>query len=66
MTQLLTALTDDYMHVGGDEVVENCWLDDPTVTSWMAKMGYSADDVYEYFVNHVQKFLAVINYSIRF
>jgi hexosaminidase len=59
LKQMLTTFSDHYMHIGGDEVVENCWLEDASITAWMAQKGFDADDVYTYFVDHAQDFLLV-------
>ena len=43
---------DGYIHLGGDEVVQQCWADDPNVVAWMQKQGFTTtDEVYQYFVN---------------
>jgi hexosaminidase len=43
---------DSFVHLGGDEVVEDCWAQDPAVLAWMKARGYtSTADVYQYFVN---------------
>lgn len=43
---------DEFIHLGGDEVVESCWSDDPAVVAWMSAHGLDTHGVYEYFVNH--------------
>jgi len=45
---------DSFTHFGGDEVVENCWLNDPAVVAWMHQQSpnYTAADVYGYFIKN--------------
>lgn len=38
-------------------MVESCWLNDKSITDWMAKKGFSSDDVFNYFIAHGQNYL---------
>ena len=42
--------TDDYIHLGGDEVREKCWESVPAVADWLKEKNYTTDDAYKYFV----------------
>eukprot|EP01087_Luapelamoeba_hula_P009181 TRINITY_DN2359_c0_g1_i1.p1 TRINITY_DN2359_c0_g1~~TRINITY_DN2359_c0_g1_i1.p1 ORF type:complete len:529 (-),score=69.71 TRINITY_DN2359_c0_g1_i1:52-1638(-) len=45
-----TLFTDSYLHVGGDEVVFGCWLEDPSIVAWMKSLGLAnGQQVYNYF-----------------
>jgi hexosaminidase len=45
---------DDFMHLGGDEVVQGCWAQDPNVTAWMQAQGFTSTlQVYQWFVDHM-------------
>ena len=39
VTEMAKAVPDDYMHIGGDEVITGCWLENPNITSWMMQHG---------------------------
>ncbi|KAL1507780.1 hypothetical protein AB1Y20_007390 [Prymnesium parvum] len=41
---------DNFVHLGGDEVDTACWTSTPSIASWLAARGWSADDGYAYFV----------------
>jgi hexosaminidase len=45
-----------HIHMGGDEVVEDCWNDDPQVAAWMAAKGLDSKGVYQLFVDRVHEF----------
>jgi N-acetyl-beta-hexosaminidase len=38
---------DAYMHLGGDEVVIDCWNEDPKVVAWMQANGLDGKGVYQ-------------------
>jgi hexosaminidase len=42
--------SDAFLHLGGDEVVEGCWAEDPAVQAWMAARNTTTKGVYQYFV----------------
>lgn len=45
---------DTAFHVGGDEVVYNCWAQDPVASAWKVQQGWSSwDDAMCYFVDRV-------------
>ncbi|KNC55514.1 beta-hexosaminidase subunit A1 [Thecamonas trahens ATCC 50062] len=43
--------TDDFLHIGGDEVVQGCWTDDPTIAAWMREHNLNTIQVYQLFEN---------------
>jgi len=46
---------DDYIHLGGDEVVFGCWTSDSKIVNWMSQMGFTTgQQVMQYFENKVQ------------
>jgi len=50
-----SVLPERYIHVGGDEVVQSCWRNDPAVAAWMAEQGMSTTDVMQYFITAAQQ-----------
>ena len=49
--ELAALSSDEFFHLGGDEVSQACWNNTPAVRAWMAQHGLtSPDQVYEYFV----------------
>jgi len=52
--QVQATFLDDYVHVGGDEVVYPCWTGNPTVAAWMAANGFTTGaQVLNYFMSRV-------------
>eukprot|EP01094_Clydonella_sp_ATCC50884_P010127 TRINITY_DN1968_c0_g1_i1.p1 TRINITY_DN1968_c0_g1~~TRINITY_DN1968_c0_g1_i1.p1 ORF type:complete len:548 (+),score=159.09 TRINITY_DN1968_c0_g1_i1:50-1693(+) len=50
---------DNYWHIGGDEVVTGCWMENTNVTSWMQQHGISSStQLLQYFETNMQKVLA--------
>jgi len=46
---------DDFIHLGGDEVVFSCWLDDPHIVNWMKQNNLkNSVEVLQYFETKVQ------------
>ena len=50
ITEAKTLWTDDYLHLGGDEVHAKCWNKTPSVAEWLKTKNFSTDDAYKYFV----------------
>eukprot|EP01133_Synstelium_polycarpum_P018604 gene18604-22263_t len=48
-------------HTGGDEVVLDCWGEDPKVIAWMAQNNYTTVQTQQYFTDHFTKTLAAAN-----
>ncbi len=38
LSDLSLVLREDYIHVGGDEVVYGCWFADPAISSWASQV----------------------------
>ncbi|KAL0211981.1 hypothetical protein RCL1_005607 [Eukaryota sp. TZLM3-RCL] len=53
----------DYMvHLGGDEVVQSCWKEDPKVAKWMKSKGYTTgNEIYTYFFNRTLPVISKLN-----
>eukprot|EP01132_Coremiostelium_polycephalum_P012061 gene12061-14749_t len=60
-TEMSTLFPDAYFHTGGDEVVLNCWNQDPTISEWMSKMGYNTVGAEQYFENQLDGIMREIN-----
>ena len=39
--EMATAFPDDYFHIGGDEVDQDCWNAVPSILTWMQQNGYA-------------------------
>jgi hexosaminidase len=64
--EIAAATTDEFFHLGGDEVDESCWANTPAVTAWMAAQSppyTSTDQIYEYFVEKVDAMTIALNRS---
>lgn len=47
--------SDEYMHLGGDEVVFGCWFNDPKIAQWAASKGFShGAQIEQYFEQQLQ------------
>lgn len=49
---------DDFVHLGGDEVVTDCWTSTPRIAQWMKEKGFSADDAYMYIVDRAHQIVS--------
>eukprot|EP01052_Picozoa_sp_SAG31_P006776 SAG31_NODE_315_length_17848_cov_18.145811_6_plen_157_part_00 len=50
-----TIFPDDYMHLGGDEVKQEKWENDPKIVSWMSNHGMnSTTSLYAYYESKIQ------------
>ncbi len=49
LSQLNASFADEFVHLGGDEVVTECWSGDPSIAQWMAQNGFSETDALQYF-----------------
>lgn len=65
LAEIAAITPDEFFHLGGDEVDETCWQNDPAVQAWMQKQGYgnNTDMVYEYFVSAVDSMAISLNKS---
>jgi hexosaminidase len=57
LTEVQGLFSDDFIHLGGDEVVTGCWKDNANVSAWLAKHGKSVSDLVPYFVKQVDTFV---------
>lgn len=56
LSEMAQLFTDEYMHLGGDEVVFGCWFDDPRIASWAASQGlHTGQQLEQYFEARLQK-----------
>lgn len=39
LSEMGQLFTDQYVHLGGDEVVFGCWFNDPLIAKWAASQG---------------------------
>jgi hexosaminidase len=47
---------DQFMHFGADELVQSCWKEDPNISQWMQKKGWSDyNKLLAYFEDRLQK-----------
>jgi len=57
-TQISELFADNYFHVGGDELVLNCWSQDENITLWMEQNNIpNTIALWQYFETHVVNFL---------
>jgi len=64
LTEIDAVTTDEFFHLGGDEVDQSCWANTPAVTAWMAANNIATTDgVYEYFVSNVDAMTIALNRS---
>jgi hexosaminidase len=62
--EIAAATTDEFFHLGGDEVDQSCWANTPAVQAWMKSVGFTTtDEVYEYFVSNVDQMTINLNRS---
>ncbi|KYQ88618.1 beta-N-acetylhexosaminidase [Tieghemostelium lacteum] len=60
-TEIVPLFPDQYFHTGGDEVVLQCWSDDPAIQSWMTKNGYNTVTAEQYFESQLDTILQKLN-----
>ena len=66
LSELASVTTDEFFHLGGDEVAQDCWQNTPAVQAWMAAQNppiTTTDGVYEYFVQAVDTMALSLNKS---
>ncbi|EFA83914.1 hypothetical protein PPL_02984 [Heterostelium album PN500] len=59
--EMSSLFIDQYFHTGGDEVVLDCWGEDPTITAWMKKNNFNLVQAEEYFENQLTTILTNLN-----
>ena len=64
ISEIAAVTTDEFFHLGGDEVDQSCWTNTPSVQAWMKSVGITTtDEVYEYFVSQVDQMTINLNRS---
>jgi hypothetical protein len=64
LSEIAAVTTDEFFHLGGDEVDQSCWANTPAVQNWMKSVGIATtDEVYEYFVSKVDEMTINLNRS---
>ncbi|XP_020532041.1 beta-hexosaminidase 3, partial [Amborella trichopoda] len=53
-----------FVHLGGDEVDNSCWLTTPHVRQWLNRHGLNESDAYKYFVLRAQKIAISHGYDV--
>jgi hexosaminidase len=62
VSQMASLTPDNCMHIGGDEVITGCWMQDAAITAWMKQHGMSsATQLLQYFENQVAPIMSSIN-----
>eukprot|EP01133_Synstelium_polycarpum_P012290 gene12290-14407_t len=57
-SEISPLMLDSYFHTGGDEVILDCWNEDPSVVAWMNANGFTTVDAEQYFEDQVTSILA--------
>jgi len=62
LKEMETNFNDEYIHLGGDEVVYGCWNQDPQIQKFMSDHGYkSYDQLMQYFMTKILNNVAQMN-----
>jgi len=60
--EMTSAFPDDFLHLGGDEVVFGCWQESPHVSAWAKKQGINTmTGIEQYFETRFQGYAAKYN-----
>ncbi|GJP48597.1 hypothetical protein CLOM_g7892 [Closterium sp. NIES-68] len=54
LTDLRSVFTGSRIHIGGDEVKEDCWAESERISQWMNQHGMQPSDAVRYFSNRVR------------
>eukprot|EP00762_Andalucia_godoyi_P001737 ANDGO_07044.mRNA.1 hypothetical protein len=60
-SEMLALFPDNYAHIGGDEIVFGCWLDDDSIKSFLKQKGWTASDLYRYYHQRILPMLSSLN-----
>ncbi|GAM26655.1 hypothetical protein SAMD00019534_098300 [Acytostelium subglobosum LB1] len=60
-TEITPLFPDNYFHTGGDEVILDCWSEDPSIVAWMTQNNYSLVEAEQYFETQMSNILASLN-----
>eukprot|EP01127_Copromyxa_protea_P005823 TRINITY_DN15673_c0_g1_i1.p1 TRINITY_DN15673_c0_g1~~TRINITY_DN15673_c0_g1_i1.p1 ORF type:complete len:495 (-),score=110.16 TRINITY_DN15673_c0_g1_i1:42-1526(-) len=67
LNQLDSSFSDAYVHLGGDEVVYQCWLEDPEVVTFMKNNNLaSGNDLYKYLISLIRGMATKNNKSVLY
>ena len=58
-----TLFSDQFIHLGGDEVNTDCWSNTPAIVTWMTAHNLTTDTTYEYFVSQVDAMAIALHKS---
>eukprot|EP01103_Thecamoeba_quadrilineata_P000432 TRINITY_DN1036_c0_g1_i2.p1 TRINITY_DN1036_c0_g1~~TRINITY_DN1036_c0_g1_i2.p1 ORF type:complete len:454 (-),score=70.64 TRINITY_DN1036_c0_g1_i2:369-1730(-) len=62
VSQYSQVFTDNYWHIGGDEVITGCWSLDPSIASWMASHNIkTTTQLLQYFENNLEPIITQNN-----
>jgi hexosaminidase len=65
LTEMSTLFPDQYIHLGGDEVVFGCWLEDRQIRQWMQNHGITTGKALQnYFEQRLRPIVSEINRTI--
>lgn len=53
LRQVSSVFTSPYLHIGGDEVNEQCWAESKTLMAWATENGIDRSDITKYFERRV-------------
>jgi hexosaminidase len=53
LTQIASIFPSKYLHIGGDEINEQCWEENSNLTSWANQIGISPREITKYFEEKV-------------
>eukprot|EP01102_Stenamoeba_stenopodia_P017174 TRINITY_DN6117_c0_g1_i1.p1 TRINITY_DN6117_c0_g1~~TRINITY_DN6117_c0_g1_i1.p1 ORF type:complete len:557 (-),score=123.15 TRINITY_DN6117_c0_g1_i1:93-1682(-) len=63
--EMSAAFIDSHFHIGGDELVLDCWAEDANITQWMKQNNVATlTDLWQYFETKVTNFLTAQNKTI--
>ena len=53
-TEIHQVFPDNYIHLGGDEVPDNCWFNDPEVATWAEEKGFTSNtEIQQYYMKRI-------------
>jgi hexosaminidase len=61
LKDLFTVLSDDFVHLGGDEADTSCWGKSPEITAWMASQNLTLGGAFNYFTARTRQLAALFN-----
>lgn len=64
LSDLAALFPEQLMHLGGDEVIYQCWQDRPYIMQWLAARNLTLTGGYLYYVSHVQAIARALNRTV--